>query len=103
MDEEIKALYELQSAMEGIDVGELASKLESREQKIDELQDRCDELEAENDELRSTNLATPANAATQLLENYMGENPSAGEVDRLKERISEILVSEFGISTGVLP
>ena len=42
-------------------------------------------------------------AAERLLENYTGHEPSAGEVGRLKERISEILVSEFGISTGVLP
>ena len=42
-------------------------------------------------------------AAERLLENYTGHKPSAGEVGRLKERISEILVSEFGISTGVLP
>lgn len=42
-------------------------------------------------------------AAERLLENYTRHKPSAGEVGRLKERISEILASEFGISAGVLP
>lgn len=37
-------------------------------------------------------------AAERLLENYTGHKPSAGDVDRLKGRISEILVSEFDIS-----
>lgn len=41
-------------------------------------------------------------AAERLLENYTGHKPSAGEVGRLKERISEILVSEFGISAGTV-
>lgn len=38
-------------------------------------------------------------AATALLNRYT-DSPSAGEVARLEERISEILVSEFGVSSG---
>lgn len=38
-------------------------------------------------------------AATAILNRYTG-SPSAGEVARLEERISEILVSEFGVSSG---
>lgn len=38
-------------------------------------------------------------AATALLNRYT-DQPSAGEVARLEERISEILVSEFGVSSG---
>lgn len=39
-------------------------------------------------------------AAEGLLTNYSGCHPSAGEVLRLKKRITEVLVSEFGISAG---
>lgn len=55
-------------------------------------------LDAEDDDERLLE-----DAAERLLENYTGHKPSAGEVGRLKERISEILVSEFGISAGLLP
>lgn len=103
MDEAIEALQKLQSAFEDADLDDIVSCIEKLESEKEELQDKCDELEAENDELHDTNLATPENAATQLLENYTSGKPSAGEVGRLKERISEILVSEFGISAGVLP
>lgn len=96
----IDSLEDLQSAIEEVDLDDIISEFEELEQANDELQDKCNELEAENDELRDVNLETPENAATQLLERYTGENPSAGEVLRLKERISEILVSEFGISAG---
>lgn len=103
MDEAIEALQKLQSAFEDADLDDIVSRIEKLESENEELQDKCDELEAENDELRATNLATPENAAIQLLEEYTSDKPSAGEVDRLKERISEILVSEFGIGSGVLP
>ena len=117
MDEAIEALQKLQSAFEDADLDDIVSRIEKLESENEELQDKCDELEAENDELeaendeleaendelRARNFATPENAATQLLEEYTGHKPSAGEVGRLKERISEILVSEFGISAGVLP
>ena len=39
-------------------------------------------------------------AAEQLLERYQGGHPSVGDVQKLKERITEVLVSEFGISEG---
>lgn len=39
-------------------------------------------------------------AAEQLLERYQGGHPSFGDVQKLKERITEVLVSEFGISEG---
>ena len=39
-------------------------------------------------------------AAERLLENYQGGHPSTGDVQKLKERITEILVSEFGVSEG---
>lgn len=39
-------------------------------------------------------------AAEQLLEKYQGGHPSFGDVQKLKERITEVLVSEFGISEG---
>lgn len=39
-------------------------------------------------------------AAEQLLEKYQCRHPSAGDVQNLKERIIEVLVSEFGISEG---
>lgn len=39
-------------------------------------------------------------AAERLLINYSGCHPSAGDVQKLKERITEVLVSEFGISAG---
>lgn len=40
------------------------------------------------------------NAAEQLLEKYQGWHPSVGDVQKLKERITQVLVSEFGISEG---
>ena len=39
-------------------------------------------------------------AAEQLLERYQGGHPSAGDVQKLKERITQVLVSEFGIGEG---
>jgi hypothetical protein len=39
-------------------------------------------------------------AAEQLLERYRGGHPSAGDVQKLKERITQVLVSEFGIGEG---
>ena len=39
-------------------------------------------------------------AAEQLLEKYQCRHPSAGDVQKLKERITEVLVSEFGICEG---
>lgn len=39
-------------------------------------------------------------AAEQLLEKYQCRHPSVGDVQKLKERITEVLVSEFGISEG---
>lgn len=39
-------------------------------------------------------------AAEQLLERYQNGHPSVGDVLKLKERIIEVLVSEFGISEG---
>ena len=39
-------------------------------------------------------------AAEQLLEKYQCRHPSVGDVLKPKERISEVLVSEFGISEG---
>ena len=39
-------------------------------------------------------------AAEQLLEKYQCRHPSFGDVQKLKERITEVLVSEFGISEG---
>ena len=39
-------------------------------------------------------------AAEHLLEKYQCRNPSVGDVQKLKERIIEVLVSEFGISEG---
>ena len=39
-------------------------------------------------------------AAEKLLENYQGGHPSTGDVQRLKDKLTEILVSEFGISEG---
>ena len=39
-------------------------------------------------------------AAEQLLEKYQCRHPSVGDVQKLKERIAEVLVSEFGISEG---
>lgn len=39
-------------------------------------------------------------AAEQLLERYQGGHPSAGDVQKLKERITEVLVSKFGIGEG---
>lgn len=39
-------------------------------------------------------------AAEQLLERYQGGHPSVGDVQKLKERITEVLVSEFGIGEG---
>lgn len=39
-------------------------------------------------------------AAEHLLERYQGGHPSVGDVQKLKERITEVLVSEFGISEG---
>ena len=41
-------------------------------------------------------------AAEQLLEEYQGGHPSAGDVQRLKDRLTEILVSEFNVSIGVI-
>lgn len=41
-------------------------------------------------------------AAHYLLANYTAEHPSLGEVDRLKERLKQILHEEFNISTSVL-
>ena len=41
-------------------------------------------------------------AATMLLRNYKGEEPSAGDVVRLKDRINEILVKEFNVGIGKL-
>lgn len=38
--------------------------------------------------------------AEQLLEKYQCRHPSVGDVQKLKERIIEVLVSEFGISEG---
>ena len=40
------------------------------------------------------------NAAERLLERYQCRNPSAGDVQKLKEIITEALVSEFGIGKG---
>ncbi len=39
-------------------------------------------------------------AAEQLLERYQGGHPSVGDVQKLKERITQVLVSEFGIGEG---
>ena len=39
-------------------------------------------------------------AAEHLLERYQSGHPSFGDVQKLKERITEVLVSEFGISEG---
>lgn len=39
-------------------------------------------------------------AATALLSYYKGENPSLGDVLNLKQKIEEILVKEFGVSSG---
>lgn len=39
-------------------------------------------------------------AAEQLLERYQGGHPSFGDVQKMKEKITEVLVSEFGISEG---
>lgn len=39
-------------------------------------------------------------SAEQLLEKYQCRHPSVGDVQKLKERITEVLVSEFGISEG---
>lgn len=39
-------------------------------------------------------------AAEGLLTNYLGFHPSVGDVQKLKERITKVLVSDFGISEG---
>lgn len=41
-------------------------------------------------------------AAEMLLRNYKGEEPSTGDVVRLKDRINEILVKEFNVGIGKL-
>ena len=41
-------------------------------------------------------------AAENLLEKYQGGHPSLGDVQRLKDRLTEILVSEFNVSMGVI-
>lgn len=41
-------------------------------------------------------------AAEQLLEKYRGGHPSTGDVQRLKDRLTEILVSEFNVSIGAI-
>lgn len=41
-------------------------------------------------------------AAEQLLEKYQGGHPSTGDVQRLKDRLTEILVSEFNVSIGAI-
>lgn len=41
-------------------------------------------------------------AAEQLLKNYQCGQPSAGEVSSLANKIKEILVSDFGVSSGAL-
>lgn len=41
-------------------------------------------------------------AAERLLEKYQGGHPSLGDVQRLKDRLTEILVSEFNVSMGVI-
>lgn len=40
--------------------------------------------------------------AERLLEKYQGGHPSLGDVQRLKDRLTEILVSEFNVSMGVI-
>lgn len=46
--------------------------------------------------------ANSETAAEMLLRNYKGEEPSAGDVMRLKERINEILFKEFNVGIGKL-
>lgn len=41
-------------------------------------------------------------AAEQLLERYQGGHPSTGDVQRLKDKLTEILVSEFNVSIGAI-
>lgn len=41
-------------------------------------------------------------AAEHLLEKYQGGHPSTGDVQRLKDRLTEILVSEFNVSIGAI-
>lgn len=41
-------------------------------------------------------------AAEQLLEKYQGGHPSTGDVQRLKDRLTEILVGEFNVSIGAI-
>lgn len=41
-------------------------------------------------------------ASERLLEKYQGGHPSLGDVQRLKDRLTEILVSEFNVSIGVI-
>ena len=40
--------------------------------------------------------------AEKLLENYQGGHPSTGDVQRLKDKLTEILVSEFNVSIGAI-
>lgn len=45
---------------------------------------------------------TVGDAAHYLLDNYTGEHPSLGDVDRLEERLKQILHEEFNVSASVL-
>lgn len=74
------------------------------EEKIAKIQGAVGKLQEAIDELsyKLENM-DPEDAATMLLEHYLSNKPGAGDVDALKRRITDILVSEFGVSRGILP
>lgn len=80
----------LQEAIDELDFGDVATEISVLEERNAEL---CSKLEN----------VDPEDAATMLLEHYLSDKPGAGDVDALKRRITDILVSEFGVSRGILP
>lgn len=101
----------LQEAIDELDFGDVATEISVLEERNGELTEerdrfksRCNDLEERNAELCSKlENVDPEDAATMLLEHYLSDKPGAGDVDALKCRITDILVSEFGVSRGILP